>query len=90
MLGIFVAFGLTTGSSMPIYGSIIARVFGPAAFGQVMGLAGLLMLPLHFSAPPLVGKLYDATGNYHLALQLIVAALGLSALSLSFLRTKRA
>jgi predicted MFS family arabinose efflux permease len=90
MLAIFVPFGLSAGAVMPLYGSIIGRVFGPTAFGQVMGLAGLLMLPLHASAPALVASLYDATGNYVLAFQLVIAALALAAVSLSFLRTKPA
>jgi MFS family permease len=90
MLAIFVPFGLSAGAVMPLYGSIIGRVFGPAAFGQVMGLAGLVMLPLHASAPFLVGQLYDRTGNYQLAFQLIIAALGISAVTLAFLRPTRA
>jgi predicted MFS family arabinose efflux permease len=90
MLAVFVPFGLSAGAVMPIYGSIIGRVFGPAAFGQVMGLAGLLMLPLHASAPALVGRLYDASGDYALAFQLIIAALALSAVTLAFLRPARA
>jgi len=89
MLVIFVPFGLSAGGVMPLYGSIIGRVFGPASFGQVMGLAGLVMLPLHASAPALVGKIYDWTNGYALAFQLIIAALGLSALTLAFLRPAR-
>ena len=62
------ALGLLGGGMMPIYASLIGRLFGPASFGQVMGLGGLIMAPFAVAAPALGAGLRDQTGNYDLML----------------------
>lgn len=74
--GLFVGFamlGFAGGGMLPIYASMIGRLFGPAAFGQVFGLAGIVMLPFGALSPPIVGALRDSTGNYSAALAGVVA-----------------
>ena len=78
--------GVAGGGIMPVYAALIGRIFGPAAFGQVMGLAGLVLLPFGFAAPPLAGALRDASGSYAPALLLFAALLVAAAGILAFLR----
>lgn len=67
--------GVVGGGMMPVYTSLVGRIFGPASFGQVMGLAGLVMLPFAFLAPPLAGRLRDTSGSYEPALWLFAGGL---------------
>ena len=67
--------GLLGGGMMPVYAALIGRIFGAAAFGQVMGLGGLLMAPIGAVAPLLGGFLRDATGSY--AAMLLCFAIGM-------------
>ncbi len=80
------AFAVCAGATMPIYGSIIARHFGPTAFGAVMGTAGLVMLPIHALAPLVAGALYEASGDYASMIQAVIATLAVAAVTLAFLR----
>jgi MFS family permease len=79
------ALGGTGGGLMPLYAALLARSFGPASFGTAMGLAGLVMLPFGALAPPLLGQLRDASGNYESGLLLLIAALVVGAAILGFL-----
>jgi MFS family permease len=56
--------GLGIGAVVPLHGVLIGLCFRAEAFGQVMGLGGLLTLPIIAGANPLAGWLYDATGSY--------------------------
>jgi MFS family permease len=82
--------GIVGGGMMPVYTMLIARIFGPASFGRVMGLAGLVVMPFSFAAPPTAGALRDVTGSYGPALLLFIGVLALGALVLLALRAKRA
>lgn len=85
-LPLVIALGSAGGGMMPVYASLIGRIFGPASFGSVMGLAGLVMLPFFFVMPPLAASLRDASGSYASALLLFVAALCAAAAVLGLLR----
>ena len=85
-LPLVILLGSAGGGMMPVYASLIGRIFGPASFGSVMGLAGLVMLPFFFAIPPLAAALRDASGSYSQALLLFVAALSVAAAVLGFLR----
>lgn len=74
-LALFVVCGLVGGSMMPVYGALIGRLFGVAAFGQVMGLAALVGLPVIAAAPVLFGAAFDATGDYSRGLFGLIGAL---------------
>ncbi len=84
-LSLFGIFGLVGGSMMPVYGALVARLFGPASFGQVVGLAALVGLPLLFLGPLGFGYAFDATGAYRLGLYGLIAALVVGALLLLLL-----
>lgn len=56
--------GLSSGLLMPLVNTLMARIFGRASFGTVMGL----MFPVIFVVSALfarmIGEVYDATGSY--------------------------
>ncbi len=87
---IMCASGIVGGGMMPVYTMLIARIFGPASFGRVMGLAGLVVMPFSFVAPPTAGALRDLTGSYGPALLLFIGLLAFGALVLLALRPERA
>lgn len=87
---IMCASGIVGGGMMPVYTMLIARIFGPASFGRVMGLAGLVVMPFSFAAPPTAGALRDITGSYGPALLLFIGMLAFGALVLLALRPERA
>ncbi len=78
--------GLATGGMLPIWGALVAAVFGVASFGRAMGLIspaiGLLVMPGYMIA----GASRDATGSYTSAMQLFVGAIVLASLLLAALR----
>ena len=78
--------GVAGGGMMPVYASLISRIFGPSSFGSVMGLAGLVMVPFFFAMPPLAASLRDASGSYVSAFGVFIAALGVAAGILGLLR----
>jgi MFS family permease len=63
-LAIAALYGIGIGASGPLHGVVIARCFGPLAFGRATGIGGLAGLPLIAGAPAVSGMLFDATGNY--------------------------
>ena len=67
-------FGFSGGALMPVYAAFVGRLFGAGSFGNVMGLAGLVMLPFGFVSPLVAGALRDASGSYADALALFVLA----------------
>jgi MFS family permease len=79
-------FGFTGGALMPVYASLIGRLFGPLSFGSVMGLGGLVMLPFGAGAPIAAGAMRDLSGSYTSALLGFTAAFGLSAVLLLLVR----
>ncbi|MFB3078467.1 MAG: MFS transporter, partial [Lysobacterales bacterium] len=60
--------GLATGGMLPVWGSMMARVFGLLSYGKAMGLMGPLITLSVMPGFTLIGRLYDANGNYQLAL----------------------
>jgi MFS family permease len=60
-------FGLGIGGNMPLSAALLARAFGPAAFGPMMGLMMPLLTPLVSSGTPLAGWIFDETGSYSYA-----------------------
>ena len=88
LIGTMAVFGFFAGALMPVYASLIGKFFGPLSFGNVMGLAGLVMMPFGALAPPLAGYLRDSNGDYASTLQLFIAGMAISAVCLGFLRTR--
>jgi MFS family permease len=84
-LVLFTVIGVVGGSMMAVYGALIARLFGVAAFGQVMGTAALVGMPVLFVLPLLFGNAFDVTGSYGRGLFILVGALSLAALLFALL-----
>ena len=78
--------GLGIGAVVPLHGVLIGLCFRGEAFGQVMGLGGLLTLPIVAGANPLAGWLFDATGSYQTGFGLEVGCLIAAGLCFSALR----
>jgi MFS family permease len=81
--------GLGIGAVLPLQGVLIGLCFRAEAFGQVMGLGGLLTLPIVAGANPLAGWLYDATGSYHAGFALEAGCLLAAGLCFAALRVGR-
>jgi len=50
-----------------LMGATMGALFGAANVGRAMGIAFGIKLPFLFGLPPLIGFLFDRSGNYHLA-----------------------
>jgi len=77
--------GVGTGAFLPLLGAIISSRFGPAGFGKVMGLLG------PFTAVSAVGSvfaanIYDTTGSYNLAWQLLLIGMVPAGIIIMWLR----
>lgn len=84
-LAYFSVVGLVGGSMMPVYGALVARLFGTMAFGQVLGMGALVGLPAIALIPVVFGAAVDATGSYASGLLIMVGALATSALLFALL-----
>lgn len=80
------SFGAAVGAVTPVHGLIVGACFGRGGFGRVMGIGGLMGLPIIAAAGVLAGVIYDTTGSYALSFQLQIALLVLSAIIMVFLR----
>ena len=78
--------GLGVGALGPLQAVVIGACFGRSSFGHVMGLSGLVSLPVIAGANPLVGWLYVTTGDYRTAFGFEVGALLLAGLLFTLLR----
>ncbi len=78
LLGLLLVCGLAGGSMMPVYGALIARLFGVASFGQVMGLAALVAIPTGTLAPIAFGYAIDQTDSYTTSFVGLIAAMAVS------------
>lgn len=70
------------GGVHPAVCSVVARVYGQAHFGAVLGRVTLLVTPFNFLAAPVAGMLFDLDGSYAKAFYLMA---GLNALALVLL-----
>jgi cyanate permease len=80
--GITAVLGLGIGGNLPLSAALIARTFGPIAFGPMMGMKTMLMTPLVATGTPFAGWIFDETGSYRIAFSIF---LGLVLLSLGAL-----
>ena len=76
--------GLSGGSLLPMMGIIVSARFDVSSFGRAMGL---LMLTLAFASlgPLAAGWIYDRTGSYDLAFQLLAGWMMIGALAMWWL-----
>jgi MFS family permease len=76
--GLFAAsacLGLAAGGMLPVWGALMAVLFGAANYGRVMGLMNPVMMPLVVLGSPFAGWSYDVSGDYLLACGVFAAAL---------------
>ena len=73
------AIGFLWLSTVPPTNAIVAQVFGVRFFGMLSGLVFLSHQVGSFLGVWLGGRLFDATGSYHLALTILIPATLLSA-----------
>lgn len=81
LLACAVGLGFTLGAVTPAYLAFLADRFGPANFGTVQGLTGLIICIVGLVAVRTAGEVFDRTGGYDLlfagflVLQLVAAGL---------------
>lgn len=62
--------GLASGGLVPIWGAMVATVFGLVSYGRAMGVMGPLITLCVMPGFAIAGSLFDLTGNYRLCLYL--------------------
>lgn len=80
--GITAVLGLGIGGNLPLSAALIARTFGPTAFGSMMGLKTMLMTPLVATGTPFAGWIFDETGSYRIAFSVFLGLVLLSLVAL--------
>jgi MFS family permease len=70
--------GLSSGGILPVWGALIASLFGGANYGRVMGLMSPIPGLCVVLAIPLTGFLFDWTGAYTAPYLLFIALLGIA------------
>ncbi len=81
-----VLMGLAAGGMLPVWGAMVARVFGVASYGRVMGLIMPIIAVCSFPGPLLGAVSFDETGSYQLALRSFIVAIAAAAILLIPLR----
>jgi MFS family permease len=67
------------GGMLPVWGAMIASVFGVVSYGRVMGLMTPVIALLMMPGPQITGAMFDASDSYRLAMRLFVGVLVLAA-----------
>lgn len=86
-IGILVAaavYGLALGGMMPVWGALVAHIYGLGSYGTILGYSRAVMTPLTVACPLVAGAVFDFTGAYQLAWACFIALL-LLALVCTFL-----
>lgn len=83
-------FGYGVGGVVPMHGSVVARTFGRERFGAVLGLMRPAMFPVQILGVPFAGWIYDTTGSYALAFQILLGVYGIAALAIACYRAPEA
>lgn len=78
--------GLAAGGMLPVWGSLMAVLFGAMHYGRVMGLMNPVMMPVILIGSPFAGWSFDRSGSYLTALVAFAAVLLLALVALSRIR----
>ena len=78
--------GLAAGGQLPVWGAMLARVFGVNSFGRAMGAMGPVITLAVLPGFVVAGRMYDSYGNYTACLLLFTALIGIAAALLIPLR----
>ena len=79
-------FGYGVGGVVPLHGTIVGRTFGSERFGAVLGLMRPAMFPIQILGVPFAGWVFDTTGSYTQAFQVLFVLYGVAALVMLFYR----
>ncbi len=80
-------FGYGVGGVVPMHATIVGKSFGRERFGAVFGLMRPAMFPIQILGVPFAGWIFDATGSYALAFQVLLGLYMLAALAVTFYRS---
>lgn len=78
--------GLAAGGILPVWGALMAQIFGVANFGRAMGFQAPFITAGALAGLAIVGRIRDQTGSYVLAFQIFVGVLAVAAAVLVLLR----
>ena len=78
--------GLAAGGILPVWGALMAQIFGVANFGRAMGFQAPFITAGALAGLAVVGRIRDQTGSYVLAFQIFVGVLCVAAAVLVLLR----
>ncbi|MFQ3324381.1 MAG: MFS family permease [Pseudomonadales bacterium] len=81
-----ISMGLAAGGMLPVWGSLIANIFGLHSYGLAFGLMGPIITLFVMVGFPLVGRLYDVTGSFSLGLWISAGLMFVSAIFLTPVR----
>lgn len=79
-------FGYGVGGVVPLHGAIVGKTFGRERFGAVLGLMRPAMFPVQILGVPFAGWVYDTTGSYVQAFQVLLGLYLLAAVAVSLYR----
>lgn len=83
-------FGLGYSGMLPLRSYSIARAVGQANYGIANGMLNMCVLPLGLAVSPIAAFIYDVTGSYATAFQLIVVLVALAGINTFYIRPARA
>ncbi len=82
--------GLGVGGLMPVWASLVARNFGPQAFGRVKGAMSLVLTSVAVIPGPLGGYIHDWKGSYAMTFSVVLAVLTVGVLVSLLIPTRQA
>ena len=62
--------GLAAGGMLPVWGALMAQVFGLASYGKAMGMMGPVITLCVMPGYTVIGRMFDNTGSYTASLYL--------------------
>ncbi len=83
-----VCMGLAAGGLLPVWGSLLAKIFGLERYGMAMGLMSPVVTLCVMPTFVVIGRLVDSTGSFEQPLLLCSAATAVAAAGLLFLRVE--
>lgn len=79
-------FGYGVGGVVPMHGTVIGKTFGRERFGAVLGAMRPAMFPVQIIGVPFAGWVYDTTGSYAQAFEVLLVLYFFAALAIGFYR----
>ncbi|TDG14167.1 MFS transporter [Seongchinamella unica] len=78
--------GLAAGGMLPVWGAMMAQLFGLGSYGRAMGLMGPVITLCVMPGFAVIGRMYDSLGSYTPSLYFFAGVCAVSALLLAPLR----